>query len=212
MKEKITVFLVDDHLMIRRGIQSYLSTVAKECIRVVGDANNQKTALEGIKKLSPNIVLLDLSMPKTDICLLVQKIIETTPQSRIIIYTMHNRVEYMIKMARCGVRGYVTKDEPEENLIVAIKKVYENNIHFPPEAIHRILTENNSPHSSDSYDTITRREREVLDLVVEGLSNKEIAGKLKISTRTVEAHRGHLMQKLGIKTVAGLTKYVLQNK
>lgn len=204
----IRVFLVDDHPLVREGVRSFL---VNHGIAVVGEAGDAKEALRKVAKLAPDVVVLDVNLPLIDGGELARRLRRLIPLSKLIAFSMHSGEAYVVKMARCGVQGYVTKDQPPLDLVEAIKHVHEGGLHFPAGMTDALLAP--APESSAAKAGgagLTDREVEVLTLLAEGLSNKGIAAKLGISVRTAETHRENLAHKLGILTVAGLTKYALQ--
>lgn len=205
----IRVFLVDDHPSVREGMRSYL---AGRAVEVVGEASDAPGALRKVKKLGPDVIILDVNLPSMDGWDLALRLRQLVPKSRILAYSIHSSEEYMIRMARCGARGYVTKDQPTAELLEAIKHVYQGGLHFPASVVSAHLAA--APESSANQVpgiSLTGRERDVLVLLADGLSNKGVAAKLGIGVRTVETHREHLSHKLSILTVAGLTKYAIQH-
>ena len=203
---RIRVLLVDDHPSVRQGVRTYLSGMRS--IEVVGEAANDREALSRAKKLSPHVIVVDVSLPGLDGGELAQRLRRVVPKAKIVAFSMHASEEYVVRMARCGVHGYVTKNQPMARLVDAIVRVSQGGLHFPPGMIDAIL----APGAALSPNTaLTSREREVLSLLAEGLANKEVAGKLGISVRTAENHRERLSHKLNILTVAGLTKYAIQH-
>lgn len=206
---KIRVFLVDDHPIVREGVRSYLTS---RSIAVVGEASDAPEALRKIKKLAPDVIVLDVNLPSFDGGELALRLRRLVPRSKLIAFSIHSSEEYVIRMSRCGVQGYVIKDQPTSELLDAIKAVFRGGFHFPPGMDAALLAEAPSPRP-DQPDGVrlTEREQEVLVLLADGLSNKGAAARLGISARTVETHREHLSHKLNILTVAGLTKYALQH-
>ncbi|MDD5301821.1 MAG: response regulator transcription factor [Elusimicrobia bacterium] len=207
-RTSIRVFLVDDHPLVREGVRSFLTN---HSIAVVGEAGDAKEALRKVKKLAPDVVVLDVNLPSIDGGELARRLRRLIPKTKLVAFSMHSSEAYVVKMARCGVQGYVTKDQPPLDLVEAIKHVYEGGLHFPEGMTDALLTP--APESSPEKPggaELTDRELEVLTLLAEGLSNKGIAAKLGISVRTAETHRENLSHKLNILTVAGLTKYALQ--
>jgi DNA-binding NarL/FixJ family response regulator len=203
---RIKVFLVDDHPVVREGVRAYLSGMRS--IEVVGEASNDKEALRKLKKLSPDVIVVDVSLPGLDGGELARRLRRILPKAKIVAFSMHASEEYVVRMARCGVHGYVMKDKPTSHLVDAIVRVSQGGLHFPAGMIDAIL----APGAALSPTAaLTPREREVLSLLAEGLANKEVAGKLGISVRTAETHRERLSHKLNILTVAGLTKYAIQH-
>ena len=203
---KIKVFLVDDHPALRDGVRAYLESKAN--IAVVGEAADDKQALRGLKKVAPDVVILDINLPGVDGGELARKLRVEVPKIKLIAFSIHATQEYVVRMARCGVHGYVMKDAPTTKLVEAIERVHGGGLYFPPGMTDAILAPGSKPGSGP---VLTAREREVLALLAEGLANKEVARKLGISVRTAETHREHLSRKLGIAPIAGLTKYAIQH-
>lgn len=204
-RANIRVFLVDDHPIVREGVRSYLTN---HSISVVGEASDAKECLRKVKKAAPEVIVLDVNLPTIDGGELARRLRQLMPKVRLIAFSIHSSEEYVVKMARCGVQGYVTKSQPAGELLEAIKQVAAGGLHFPAGMNDAIL----APERADGAPAdgaLTSRELEVLALIAEGLSNKGIAGKLGISVRTAETHRENLSHKLNIATVAGLTKYAL---
>lgn len=207
---KIKVFLVDDHPAVREGVRSYLTSQGS--VTVVGEAADAKEALRKVKKLAPEVIILDVNLPSLDGGELARRLRLTVPAAKIIGFSVHASQEYVVRMARCGAHGYVTKDAPTAKLVEAIQQVHKGGLFFPPEMSDAILSPESKPSSEDEGKVVlTTREREVLTLLAEGLANKEVARKLGISVRTAETHREHVSHKLNILTIAGLTKYAIQH-
>ena len=207
---KIKVFLVDDHPVIREGVRAYLSSQAS--IEVIGEASDGPEALGKVKKLSPDVIIMDVSLPVMDGGELAKRLRQIVPRSKLLAFSIHAAEEYVVRMARCGVHGYVMKDEPTEHLLGAIRHVFKGGLHFPADMADAILAPGMKASSAEeSASALTERERQVLSLLAEGSTNKEVARKLGISVRTAETHRDHLSRKLKISTVAGLTKYAIQH-
>jgi two-component system nitrate/nitrite response regulator NarL len=203
----IRVFLVDDHPIVREGVRSYLT---HHGINVVGEASDAKECLRKVPKLAPDVVVLDVNLPAIDGGELARRLRKLVPKTKLIAFSIHSSEEYVVKMARCGVQGYVTKDEPAGHLLEAIKHVHEGGLHFPAGMTDAILAPAAEPAANDAGGgALTGRELEVLALLADGFSNKGIATKLGISVRTAETHRENLSHKLNILTVAGLTKYAI---
>ena len=207
---KIKVFLVDDHPAVREGVRSFLA--AQGSVLVVGEAADAAEALRKVKKLAPEVIVLDVNLPSLDGGELARKLRQTAPRSKIIAFSVHDSQEYVVRMARCGAHGYVTKDAPTAKLVEAIEHVHKGGIYFPASMTDAILSPEAKPSPDEANAAaLTVREREVLALLAEGLANKEVARKLGISVRTAETHREHLSHKLDIMTIAGLTKYAIQH-
>ncbi|MBI4679214.1 MAG: response regulator transcription factor [Elusimicrobia bacterium] len=207
---RIKVFLVDDHPIVREGVRSYLS--GQGSIAVVGEASDGAEALRKARALSPDVFVLDISLPSLDGGELARRLRRAVPKARVVAFSIHSSEEYVVRMARCGARGYVMKDEPTSNLLEAIKRVAKGGLYFPPDMTDAVLSlEGKLPATRRGVASLSAREREVLVLVAEGMANKQIARKLGLSVRTAEAHRERLSRKLSIRTVAGLTKYAIRH-
>ena len=205
---KIKVFLVDDHPSVREGVRAYLTS--RGSIAVVGEAADDAEALRKLKSVSPDVVVLDINLPATDGGELARRLRAAVPGAKLIAFSVHAGREYVVRMARCGVHGYVTKDAPTTELLQAIRLVHAGGLAFPAGMADALLAPGVKPSSDEARAVLTVREREVLVLLVEGLANKQVARKLGISVRTAETHREHLARKLGIASIAGLTKYAIQ--
>lgn len=208
--ERIRILLVDDHPVVREGIKTLFSQ--HEGIEVVGEAGNGEEALDKVRELSPDVVLMDISMPLMNGIDATVVLRRECPDAKILILTMHDDKEYVLQITRSGAHGYVLKDSPPDELVRAVRTVAEGQVYFSPQASQAIV--NDYVKASGEAErmempALSKRETEVLSLVAEGLSNKEIAAKLFLSARTVETHRERIMAKLGIKSVAGLTKYAI---
>ncbi len=204
---KVKVFLVDDHPAVREGVRSYLTSEGS--VSVVGEAADDKEALRKLKKLAPEVVILDINLPGVDGGELARRLRQTLPRVKLIAFSIHASQEYVVRMARCGVHGYVMKDAPTAKLVEAIQRVHKGGLAFPPGMTDAILAPSSKP-SAETNAVLTAREREVLVLLADGLANKQVARKLGISVRTAETHREHLSRKLGIAPIATLTKYAIQ--
>lgn len=210
LRPQVKVFLVDDHPAVREGVRAFLARQAS--LLVVGEASDAPEALRKVKLLAPDVIILDVNLPSLDGGELARQLRQAVPRARIIAFSVHAGQEYVVRMARCGAHGYITKDAPTSRLAEAIRHVHQGGLYFPPEMSDAILAPGAKPAAESSEKGVmTSREREVLTLLAEGLSNKEVARKLGISVRTAETHREHLSHKLKIPTMAGLTKYAILN-
>ena len=208
--EKIKVLIVDDHPVVRKGLLSCLST--KEHIKVVGEAIDGNDAIRKVKELSPDIVLMDVQMPQMDGLAVTEALRKQAPQVKVLILSMQSNRESVLRIIKAGARGYVLKDAPTEELVRAIETVKSGEAFFSQPVAQIALnqyvsdTDENKPIAK-----LSEREREVLGLIAEGKSNKEIAMHLGIGVRTIETHRERIMRKLDIHSVAGLTKFAIAN-
>ncbi len=199
--------------MVLEGIKSRLS--AHDDLEVVGEAADGQEALRKAKELRPDLVLMDISMPKMTGLEAVTLLRKRVPDSKIVILTMHDNREYIARMIRLGARGYLLKDTSPAELIRAIKLIHAGEVFFSP-AVSRVLLDEladgkKGQSLSAKAAELSEREREVLVLIADGRSNKEIAARLGVGVRTVETHRERIMRKLDIRTVAGLTKFAIAN-
>jgi len=209
-KTKIKVLIVDDHPVVRKGLWSCLST--KENLKVVGEAVDGDDAIHKAKELLPDIVLMDLHMPKKDGLEVTDALRKEAPQVKVIILSMQGTRESVLRIIKAGARGYVLKDAPTDELVRAIESVQAGEAFFSPSvaqiALNQYVTESDK---GDPLTKLSEREREVLGLIAEGKSNKEIAMHLGIGVRTTETHRERIMRKLDIHSVAGLTKFAISH-
>jgi two-component system nitrate/nitrite response regulator NarL len=198
-KEKIKVLIADDHPVVRKGLQSCLSK--QDRLKVVGEASDGDEALLRIRETAPHVVLLDISMPRMDGLTVTQQLRKELPDIKVLILSAHNTREYIFRIIQSGAHGYVSKEAKPEELMRAIESVYQGEPFFSPEIARAAL--NQLVNSGGK--------KEVLVLVAEGQSNKEIASKLGIGVRTIETHRERIMRRLDIHSVAGLTKFAIAN-
>ena len=202
--------LVDDHPVVRKGIGSCLAR--HEELEVVGEAADGQEALRKARELQPDIVLMDIEMPHMSGLAATDLLLREQPKTKVLILSMHSNAEYVRHIIESGARGYVLKDAPPEELLKAIEAVNAGDAFFSPDVARVALNQFIRPGDAQpQVASLTKREREVLSLVADGSSNKGIAGSLCVGVRTVETHRERIMHKLGIHTVAGLTKFAIAN-
>jgi len=209
---KIRVVLVDDHPLVLDGISARLE--GEESLEVVGMANDGKQALKLAAEVKPDVVLMDVSMPVMNGFEATERFREEQPGIKVLILSMHDDREYIVKLIKCGAAGYVLKDVSSEELISAIETIYRGGTYFSSGASQALFSqfEQVAPVAvEEEQEPLTGREKDVLKLVAEGNSNKEIARELDISVRTVETHRQNIKNKLDIHTAAGLTRYAIEN-
>lgn len=212
--DKIRVMIADDHTVVRQGIRNVLEQV--DGLEVVGEAGDGDEALELARKLRPDVVLLDVTMPGRTGLEVTRELRSDEIESGILILSMHDDPEYVLQAVRAGADGYVLKDVTPAELRKAIQTVHEGREYFAERVTHQLSVglraELEQEQRKGRLESLTARETEVLVLVAEGLTNREIAEKLEISPRTVETHRERLMTKLRIRTVAGLTRFVVEER
>ena len=206
----IKVFLVDDHQLILDGIISLIQN--DEQIEIIGVAHNGKEAIDNIKQLQPNIILMDVDMPIMNGIMASKLLLEQNPNIKIIILSMHAEKALIENLMQLGIKGYLLKSSSKTELIDTIKKVHEGGNAYSNEIILELSKEQND--NSELIQNVlthefllTKREIEILRQIAEGYSNTEIGDKLFISPRTVDTHRTNMMKKLDVKNIAGLIKY-----
>ncbi len=209
---KIKILVVDDHDLLRRGLIELL--VKNNGFSIVGEASNGREAIEVAEKVRPDIILLDISMPELNGIEAIGRLRQVCPQVKIIIITMHNLSRHISSALKQNVSGYLLKSIGASELFTAIEKVYRGGFYFCEEINQKIISEYTSfiggVTSKSSMDILSPREKEVLQLVVEGFTGKEIAVKMNISPKTVEHHRYHLMSKLKCSNVASLIRVAIE--
>jgi DNA-binding NarL/FixJ family response regulator len=209
MKDTIKIILADDHRIFRKGLKSLLSE--KENIEVLAEADNGDEALEAARKYKPEIVVMDIAMPKMDGIEATRQIRERFPDTEVVVLSMHAKKAYIDQVLKAGAKGYVLKDSDEENLLSAIETVHNGGYYLDSPIADQVLSDYFSDKSKRDLkkqsDPLSEREREVLRLLAEGHSNQEVADTLYISRKTVENHRANIVRKTGIQGQVGLTKY-----
>jgi DNA-binding NarL/FixJ family response regulator len=204
----IRVFLVDDHVLVREGIRQALGPPE---FAVVGEAGTGTEALTRVLALRPDVVVMDISLPGENGIQVAARLCTEAPEVRVLMLSVHDHAEYILESARAGAHGYLRKDTLPEELRQAIRTIHEGRTAFtsivPGEAEPLVPALRST--ATPRLELLTRRERDVLVGVATGLSNKEIASRYGLSVRTVESYRESLMRKLGIRTVAGLTRFAL---
>jgi DNA-binding NarL/FixJ family response regulator len=208
MKPVLRVVLADDHVLVRAGIHSLLNQL--EGIDVVGEASNGREALELVEMHRPGIVLMDIDMPELNGLEATARIVSRFPSVRVIILSVHGTEEHVLQALRAGAAGYLLKNISPAELDQAIRSVNEGNNHITDSVAKHVVARLVEGAKVGSPDRLTLRQREVLQLVAEGNTSKEIATKLGISAKTAESHRAEIMQTLGIHDTAGLVRYAIR--
>jgi DNA-binding NarL/FixJ family response regulator len=207
----ITIVLADDHGIVRQGLHALLK--AEPDFQVVGEAGDGIEALDLVKKLNPDVVVLDLMMPGLNGLEVARQLSKQTPRAKIIILSMYDDEGFVLEALSNGAAAYVLKDKGSSELIRAVREVQSGHRYLSPPLSDRaieVYKQMTKVGTMDKYETLTSREREVLHLSAEGHTNNEIAIRLGISVRTAETHRSRLMHKLDIHTQADLTRYALR--
>ena len=200
------ILLADDHLIVRQGLKVLLE---REGFDVVGEACDGREAVRLAQELSPDIALLDLTMPLLNGVDAGRAILQTSPKTKVVLLTMHTENHYVLDALRAGIKGYVLKTKAAEELVQAIQEVSLGNIYLSP-GISRAVMEASRSGKELAARTLTAREREVLQLIAEGKTTKEIGSVLGISVKTAETHRSRVMDKLEIRDTAGLVRYAIR--
>jgi two-component system response regulator NreC len=211
MNAKTRLLICDDHPVVREGVKVTLSH--EPTIEIVGEAGNGREAVAETKRVRPDIVLMDMSMPELNGLEATMQIKEFNSDIKVLIMTMYDDEEVVMRCLAAGASGYILKDTPLSQLIYAIRMVRKGHEYLDPGVTRNVneYVQQNRPRQT-SYDRLSLREREVLKQVAEGLSIKEIAIRLNIAVKTVDVHKYNLMTKLDIHSTAGLIRYAIQNK
>jgi DNA-binding NarL/FixJ family response regulator len=205
------VLLADDHALVRAGIRALLEKM--KGIEVVAEAGDGREALELIRKHLPNLVLLDIDIPELNGLEALSRATKELPAVKILILSMHANEEYVLQALRAGARGYLLKEAAVDELALALRAVTGGEIYLSPRISKHVIANylKRLGNERPLRDELTPRQREILQLIAEAKSTKEIAYLLKVSVRTVEAHRAQLMARLGIHDVPGLVRYAIRN-
>jgi DNA-binding NarL/FixJ family response regulator len=213
MKE-IKVLIVDDHTLVRQGIRSLLALAAD--IEIVGEAADGREAVEKVRELAPNVVLMDLAMPKMGGLEATRRIRKEFPATKVLAVTQYDDSEYVIPVIEAGARGFVTKMASPLELASAIQAVYRGDSFLSPSAAAILVEEcqlkTDAEGEKDSYQLLTDRERETLKLIAEGYTAREIAEVLVVSPKTIEWYKTNLMRKLNLHNTADLIKYAIRKR
>ena len=208
----LRIVLAEDHTILREGLRALLG--ADPNFDIIGEAEDGREAVRCVERLEPDLLLIDLSMPRMSGMDAIREIKKRYPAIKIIALTVHKTEEYLSTTLQAGADGYVLKDATHDELIMAIKNVMGGKSYLSPgvseKVIEGYLVGKESNRSSTRWETLSQREREVLKLIAEGFKNKEIAEDLCISLKTVEKHRANLMKKLDLHNAAALTVYAVQ--
>ncbi len=207
----VRVLLADDHLLFRDGLRSLLQRTSG--FEVVGEAADGLEVLRLVEKLLPDLVLLDVSMPGMNGVEAARGIAARAPGSRVLVVSMHADRRFVAESLRAGARGYLLKDSAFPEVLRAIRVVLDGHVYLSPavtDVVAQDFAVHDPPRESSAFGLLTPREREVLQLISEGLATKEIADRLALSAKTIETHRRQIMDKLCLHSVAELTKYAIR--
>jgi two-component system, NarL family, response regulator NreC len=209
--KEITIVLADDHQVVRQGLRAILE--GEHNLRVVGEAGNGLKAARLVERLRPDVLVLDLMIPGLSGLEVTRQLAKRSPKTRVVILSMHSDKSYVLEALRNGAAGYVLKDSSADELIKAVQEAAANRRYLSPplsDSAVDAYAQQGSATGTDSYDSLSSREREVFQLAAEGHTNKEIGKMLFISPRTVEIHRANMMAKLGLRTQTDLIRYALK--
>ncbi|MCC6859796.1 MAG: response regulator transcription factor [Bryobacterales bacterium] len=207
MKRKIRVLLADDHVMVRKGFRLILG--GQPDIEIVGEADNGRQALQIAAQLHPDVVVMDVVMPELNGIEATRRLAESSPHTRVLALSMHKDAAYVREILRAGARGYLLKDSFDTDLLNAVRAVAQGQGYISPAVSDAVLMDYRR-QVTDPIDLLTSREREVLQMIAEGKTNKEIAGILNLSVYTVDAHRGRIMEKLNLHTTTELVRFAMR--
>ena len=210
MKAPIRVLLAEDHALVRAGIRSLLASVPD--IEVVGEAGDGREALAILERTPADVAILDITMPGMNGLEAASRVAERWPATKVIMLSMHSNEEYVARALRAGVAGYLLKDAGTSELEAAIRAVVRGETFLSPAVSTRVVAgvPGGAGEGPTALETLTPRQREVLQLIAEGHSTKGVAAVLGLSVKTIETHRTQLMQRLGIHDVAGLVRYAMR--
>jgi two-component system, NarL family, response regulator NreC len=206
--KNIRILLVDDHTVVRKGIRMILS--AQPDMEVVAEAKNGLEAVVEAEKTQPDVVIMDVNMEGLNGIEGARRIGAISPRSRVLALSMHRDAVYVREMLRAGAKGYLVKDADDDALLDAVRAVARGEAYLSPSVADAVLTDYRK-HVTNPMDLLTAREREVLQLIAEGKTNKDIAKQLKLSVYTVEAHRSRLMEKLNLHSTGDLVRFAIRN-
>ncbi len=207
---EIRVLLAEDHTLVRAGIHALINSF--DDITVVAEASDGREAAKQARNARPDVVLMDIAMPGLNGLEATARIVRSCPNTRVLVLTMHSNEEYVVQALRAGATGYLVKEAATAELHHAISSVARGETYLSPSisrrAVERLMDNDRTP--SSSLDQLTPRQREILQLIAEGMSTREIADLLNVSIKTVESHRAQLMERLGIRDVPGLVRLAIR--
>jgi DNA-binding NarL/FixJ family response regulator len=210
MTATLRILIVDDHAVVRRGVRALLES--QPHWEVAGEATTGREAVEAARRLRPDIVVMDLSLPELNGLEAARQILKDLPGTEVLVLTMHHSEELARNALQAGARGYVLKSDADQNLIAAVESLRQHKP-FLTSAVTEFVLDDYIRHVDDTprYPEVTHREREVIQLLAEGKSNKESAVALGVSVKTIEAHRANIMRKLHLRSASDLVRYAVRN-
>ncbi len=205
---KMKILVVDDHAIMRDGIRALL--VLQDDVEIVGEAANGNEAVERSRELSPDVVIMDIAMPGMDGLEATRRIVKKNPKVKVLVLTQYDNKEYILSAIKAGAAGFVPKRALGSELVSAIRAVYQGNSFLYPSAAAALIEDYRQQAEGDSYDSLTPREREILKLIADGHTSRQIADMLFISLKTVLGHRAKIMEKLDLHNRTELIKYAMR--
>lgn len=205
---QIRILLADDHAVVRQGFRAILTQQAD--MAIIGEAGNGREVLSLAQELSPDVIVMDVAMPELNGIEATRRLSSTVPHARVLALSMHKDLVYVREMLKAGAKGYLLKDSVEKDLLEAVRAVARGGEYVSP-AVQPSLMVPYKLSANTPLDLLTSREREVLQLIAEGKTNKEVAVALEISVFTVDAHRGRIMEKLNVHNVNELVRFAVRN-
>lgn len=209
----LRILVVDDHAVVRRGVRSLLES--QEGWEVCGEATNGRDAVEQSGRLHPDVVVMDLSLPELNGLDATRQILKEAPGTEVLVLTMHQSEELARDVLQAGARGYLLKSDADENLIAAVDSLRQHKPFLTSTVTEFVLdgyVRRGDAAQDDGALAVTAREREIIQLVAEGRSNKQAASTLNVSVKTIEAHRANIMRKLHLRSVSDLVRYAIRNR
>jgi len=208
MTKKIRILLADDHPVVRQGFRLILT--AQPDMEIVGEAGNGREAVELAQGLLPDVVVMDVAMPELNGIEATRRLARVAPRTRVLALSMHKDSVYVREILRAGARGYLLKDSVDRDLLAAVRSVAGGEGYLSPGVADAVLSDYRR-HVTDPLDLLRSREREVLQMIAEGKTNKEIAAALNLSVYTVDAHRGRIMEKLNLHSMGELVRFAMRS-
>ncbi len=206
--KRIRILLADDHAVVRQGFKMILG--AQPDFEIVGEAGNGREAVELAENLKPDIVVMDVSMPELNGIEATRRLSTSVPHCRVVALSMHKDNVYVREILRAGARGYLLKDSESADVVSAVRAVAQGEGYISP-AVSNAVLDDYRKHVTNPIDLLSSREREVLQMLAEGKTNKEIAVVLNLSVYTVDAHRGRIMEKLNVHSINELVRFAVRN-
>ncbi len=214
MSPKKKIVIAQDHTILREGLKMLLASNPE--LSVVGEAQNGLDAVRSVKSQTPDLILMDICMPKLDGTRAIKEIKRLSPSTKVLVLTVHKSEDHILGALRSGADGYILKEATYEELAIAIEELFAGKSYISPaisgKVIEGYLEDRRNIKSSSSWETLTARERQVLKMVAKGNRNKDIACNLSISVKTVEKHRANLMKKLDLHSASSLTAFAIEKR